>query len=99
MKKTNTPLNVAIVGLGHLHPRSYMTLFKQVPACRVTAVMEPNATLRDAFCADFGLKGYASLPALLRAEKPDIAAIFLPHADCPAAAAACAHSRLARAPG
>lgn len=90
MKKTNTPLNVAIVGLGHLHPRSYMTLFKQVPACRVTAVMEPNATLRDAFCADFGLKGYASLPALLRAEKPDIAAIFLPHADCPAAAAACA---------
>jgi len=42
------PLNVAIVGLGHLHPRSYMPLFKAIPAFRVTAVMEPDPVLRAA---------------------------------------------------
>lgn len=87
---TRAPLKVAIVGLAHLHPRSYMALFKQVPEVRVTGVMEPDASLRDPFCRDFGVTGYADLPALLKAERPDIAAIFLPHVDCPAAAEACA---------
>jgi predicted dehydrogenase len=90
MKKTDAPLDVAIIGLGHLHPRSYMPLFKMVPELRVTAVMEPDAAFRQAFCTDFGVTGYSSLPALLREAKPAIAVLFLPHADCPAAAAACA---------
>jgi predicted dehydrogenase len=90
MKNPKAPLDVAIIGLGHLHPRSYMPLFQAVPELRVTAVMEPDAALRQAFCADFGVAGYASLPALLREAKPNVAALFLPHADCPAAASACA---------
>jgi len=84
------PLKVAIIGLGHLHPRSYMALFKTVPEVRVTSVMEPDAPLRNLFCKDFGITGYDNLQSLLKAERPDIAAIFLPHVDCPAAAEACA---------
>jgi predicted dehydrogenase len=83
-------LNVAIVGLGHLHPRSYMPLFQAVKSTRVTAAVDANAALRDAFCREFNLSAYDSLDRLLAAERPDIAAIFLPHADCPAAAEACA---------
>ncbi len=90
MKKNTAHLDVAIIGLGHLHPRSYMPLFKMVPELSVTAVMEPDTALREAFCSEFGVTGYSSLPALLAEAKPQIAAIFLPHADCPAAAAACA---------
>ena len=85
-----TPLKVAMIGLGHLHPRSYMTLLTAVPEVRVTSVMEPDASLRDHFCKDFGIAGYKDLQSLLEAERPDIAAIFLPHVDCPAAAEACA---------
>ncbi|OGV62460.1 MAG: hypothetical protein A3K19_33425 [Lentisphaerae bacterium RIFOXYB12_FULL_65_16] len=87
MPKTSQPLNVAIVGLGHLHPRSYMPLFKAVPQTRVTAVVEPDEKLREPFARDFALKAYADVDAMLAAEKIDIAAVFLPHADCPAAAA------------
>jgi predicted dehydrogenase len=56
----------------------------------VVAVFEANAALRDPFCQEFGVKGYAALGDMLAAEKPRIAAIFLPHADCPEAAAQCA---------
>ena len=83
-------LNVAVVGLGHLHPRLYMPLFEAEPAMQVTAVCEPDDELRDAFCSDYGATGYTDLEAMLKAQKLDIAAIFLPHADCPAAAKACA---------
>jgi predicted dehydrogenase len=86
----SAPLKVAVIGLAHLHPRSYMPLFQALPEVRVTSAMDPDAALRGPFCRDFGLAEYATLPALLRAERPDIAALFLPHADCPAAAAACA---------
>ncbi len=84
------PLKVAIVGLGHLHPRSYMPLFAGQPDTRVVAVVEASEELRKPFCADFGVAGYADLDAMLDHEKPEIAAVFLPHADCPAAAARCA---------
>jgi len=67
-----------------------MTLFKAVPQAQVVAVMEPNPALCDAFCQEFGLRGYGDLDAMLAREKLDVAAIFLPHADCPAAAAKCA---------
>ncbi len=84
------PLKVAIVGLGHLHPRSYMALFAQLPTTKVVAVVEPDRALRTAFAQEFGIHGYADLDAMLQREKPDIAAIFLPHIDCPAAAITCA---------
>ena len=86
---SDRPMNVAIVGLGHLHPRSYMPLFA-TPATKVVAAVDPLTGLREAFCADFGVKGYADVDAMLKAEKPDICAIFMPHADCPDASAKCA---------
>jgi predicted dehydrogenase len=92
VKKSGSPLKIALIGLGHLHPRSYMPLFKMVPPFQVTAVMEPDAGLREAFVKDFAVPGFASLPALLREARPDAAALFLPHADCPAAAEACARA-------
>ena len=88
----NPPLKVAIVGLGHLHPRLYLPLFDAVPATRVTAVVEQNPHWREPFAREFGLEAYADLDAMLDTARPDIAAIFLPHADCPAAAVRCAES-------
>ncbi|MBT3374335.1 MAG: Gfo/Idh/MocA family oxidoreductase [Lentisphaerae bacterium] len=86
----NGPLKVAIIGLGHLHPRSYMPLFEAVQDTEVVAVVETDTAMRETFCADFALPGFATVDALLDIHKIDIAAIFLPHADCPAAAEACA---------
>jgi len=83
---------VGIVGLAHLHPRSYMLLFEAVPQTEVVAVVEPSAELRESFCRDFGVRGYSTLDAMLAEEKLDIAAIFLPHADCPDAAVRCAEA-------
>lgn len=93
MKKSlrdKLPLKVAIVGLGHLHPRSYMPLFEAFKSMKVTSVVEKNTELRESFCRDFGLTGYSATGRMLQNEKPDIAAIFLPHVDCPDAAAECA---------
>jgi predicted dehydrogenase len=89
-KKTPAALEVAIIGLHHLHPRSYMALFASLPTTRAVAVVDPDGALRLPFAKEFGLQEFETVPAMLAAVKPDIAAIFLPHADCPAAAAACA---------
>jgi len=83
-------LKVGIIGLEHLHPRLYMPLFDAVEQTDVVAVAETEGDLREAFCRDFGIAGYASCDELLAAEAIDIAAIFLPHADCAAAAEVCA---------
>ena len=84
------PLKVAVIGLEHLHPRSYMRLFQATKSLQVVAVSEPIEPLRTAFAADFGLRAYADWKELLAAEKIDLAYIFLPHDECPAAAVACA---------
>ena len=83
------PLKVALVGLRHLHPRSYLPLFAQVAGVKVAAVVEADRPLRDAVAAEFGLAGYSKIGEMLEREKPDIAAIFLPHAECPGAAVRC----------
>ena len=67
-----------------------MLLFGMVPKVRVVAVVEQDAVLREAFAKDFGITGYADLATMLAQEKPAIAAIFLPHAECPAAVIQCA---------
>jgi predicted dehydrogenase len=56
------------------------------------AVTEAEAGLRESFCRDFGIKGFATLAEMLAACKLDIAAIYLLHADCPAAAETCARA-------
>lgn len=83
-------LNVAIVGLRHLHPRAYMPLFAGVTGTRVVAVVEQDESLRGFFAKEFGLVAYADLDSMLGRQTPDVAAIFLPHVDCPAAAIRCA---------
>ena len=94
MSASKRVLKVGIVGLRHLHPRLYMPLFEAAPAMKVVSVCEEENDCREAFCRDFGLRGYAKLPQMLKAEALDIAAIFLPHDECPAAGAACAKQGL-----
>lgn len=89
MAKTKE-LSVGIVGLGHLHPRAYMTLFQQCPSTKVVCAFDKNQKLLKSFCDDFGLKGYSSLEKMLSEQAIDMAAVFLPHSDCAAAAIQCA---------
>lgn len=88
------PLKVAIVGLGHLHPRGYMPLFENCPTTEVVAACDRNENLVKSFCRDFGLRGYTDLDRLLDGEKIDIAAIFLPHSECAPAAVKCADRKI-----
>lgn len=81
-------LKIAIIGLQHLHPRSYMEHFKFVDAADIVAVAEEREDLRTAFAGDYNLNAYKSLQDLIQHETIDLAAIFLPHNDCPAAALA-----------
>ncbi len=84
------PLSVGLMGLCHLHPRSYMASFASVEGVRVVAAAERDPDVRAAFTEDFALRGYADWPEMLEREALDLAAIFLPHSDCPDAAIACA---------
>lgn len=71
-----------------------MPLFRSVTGTEVVAVAEPDARLRDPFGSEFGLRAYSSVDAMLAEEHLDIAAIFLPHVDCPAAAVKCAARKI-----
>jgi len=90
MSNEKRVLNVGIVGLAHLHPRLYMPIFAAGEQTQVVAVAEGDNELRGAFCKDFNINGYPDVQAMLGQEDLDIAAIFLPHVDCPDAAVACA---------
>lgn len=83
-------LKVAIIGLGHLHPRGYMTLFANCPKTEVVAAFDEDEVLLNSFCKDFGVEGYTDLVELLDSEEIDIGAVFLPHCDCADAATKCA---------
>jgi UDP-N-acetyl-2-amino-2-deoxyglucuronate dehydrogenase len=83
-------LKVAIIGLGHLHPRGYMPLFEKCPKTEVVAAFEKDTVLLNSFCKDFGIKGYTDLNELLDCEQINVAAVFLPHCDCADAAIQCA---------
>ena len=83
-------LSVGILGLSHLHPRSYMTLFRAIPGVEVIAAADANPAVLEGFVKDFHVRGYAGWRELLEKERLDLAMIFLPHADCPEAAVACA---------
>ena len=83
-------LKVAIIGLGHLHPKGYMTLFENCAKTEVVAAFDKDKALLDSFCSEFGIRGYADLDAMLDREEINIAAVFLPHSDCADAAIKCA---------
>jgi predicted dehydrogenase len=83
-------LNVGIIGLGHLHPFTYMPHFKACKLTRVTAAADQNVALRETFSNQFGVKTYHDYKALLADAEVDLVYIFLPHCDCAEAAIACA---------
>jgi len=87
-------VDVAIVGLGHLHPRLYMALFASLPETRVSAVVEADPALRDKFAADYRTQAFPTVAAMLKNARPDAAFVFLPHADCPAACETLAQSKV-----
>ncbi len=67
-----------------------MPLFEAVPGMRVVAAAERDQKFLPAFVRDFGIRAYADWRDLIERETPDLAAVFLPHAECPEAAIACA---------
>jgi UDP-N-acetyl-2-amino-2-deoxyglucuronate dehydrogenase len=77
---------VAVIGLRHLHPENYMPLFASCENTEVVAVCEADDSLRDSFCSRHSVEGFADIDSLLENAEVDIAAIFLPHCDCEAAA-------------
>jgi len=67
-----------------------MTLFRAIPGVEVIAAADANPAVLEGFVKDYQLRGYSGWRELLEKERLDLAAIFLPHADCPEAAVACA---------
>jgi predicted dehydrogenase len=86
----NRCLKVGFLGLCHLHPRSYMTHFQAIPEMTVTAVADSNHAVLEGFTKDFAVRGYSDWREMIEKEQLDLAVLFLPHAECPEAAVACA---------
>lgn len=84
----------AIVGLQHLHPRGYMTLFQKCQDAEIVCAYDPDAKLLKTFCDEFGLKGYTDIDRMLAEQDLKLAVIFLPHSDCAGAAIKCARRGL-----
>jgi predicted dehydrogenase len=83
-------LSVGFIGLCHLHPKSYMPVFGAAEGFEVGAVAEANQAVLASFAADFPVRTYADWRVMLDREKLDLAVLFLPHYQCPEAAAVCA---------
>jgi UDP-N-acetyl-2-amino-2-deoxyglucuronate dehydrogenase len=94
MSENSKILNVGIIGLRHLHPRSYMPLFEAVDTTSVVAVAEQDQELLESFAADFSLNSYADYREMLDKEELDFVAIFLPHSECAGAVVECANRKV-----
>jgi UDP-N-acetylglucosamine 3-dehydrogenase len=67
-----------------------MPILRAIPDFEVVAAADANTALAESFAKDFGIRAYADWRELIAREKLDLAVLFLPHADCPEAAVACA---------
>ena len=94
MSENSKLLKVGIIGLRHLHPRSYMPLFEAVPETKVVAVSEQNQEMLKSFASDFSINGYGDYREMLDNEQLDFVAIFLPHSECTDAVVACAEAKV-----
>jgi UDP-N-acetyl-2-amino-2-deoxyglucuronate dehydrogenase len=83
-------LSVGIIGLCHLHPRSYVPLVSAVEGMKLAAAADSNAAVLEGFVKDIPVNGYADWREMIEKERLDLALMFLPHAECPDAAVACA---------
>ena len=86
----NRTLKVGIIGLGHLHPFTYMPHFKRCKLTDVVAAVDRNAALREDFANQFNLPTYTDYTEMVEKEKPELVYIFLPHCECADAAVYCA---------
>ena len=86
----NRTLKVGIIGLGHLHPFTYMPHFKRCKLTDVVAAVDRNAALREDFTNQFNLPTYTDYTEMVEKEKPELVYIFLPHCECADAAVYCA---------
>ncbi|MFH1569138.1 MAG: Gfo/Idh/MocA family oxidoreductase [Gemmatimonadota bacterium] len=85
-------LGVGIIGLHHLHPLDYLPHFAALPQTEVRALAEADGGLRERVAATTGLPVCADFHDLLERADIDLVVLFLPHADCPAAAEAAARA-------
>ncbi|MHC4871693.1 MAG: Gfo/Idh/MocA family protein [Planctomycetota bacterium] len=83
-------VKIGIIGLGHLHPFTYMPLFDLAGNCDVVAASDKLDQLTEQFKNEFGKNVYSDWKELLEKEEIELAYIFLPHDECPEAAVACA---------
>ncbi len=90
----NRLIKGAIIGLQHLHPRGYMTLFNNCDGAEIVCAFDPNPGILKSFCDEFGVRGYPDLDEMLAKEELELAVIFLPHCDCAEAAEKCARKEL-----
>lgn len=90
MSDENRSLSVGMVGLSHLHPRSYVPLIAALPGLKLAAVADANAAVLDGFVKDVPVRGYSDWREMIEKERLDLALLFLPHSECPDAAVACA---------
>ena len=67
-----------------------MPVFCAVAGLEVVAAAEADAALLDSFAREFSVRPYEDWRAMLETERLDLAVLFLPHNQCPAAAIACA---------
>ncbi len=79
-------IKTAIIGLRHLHPRSYMLHLQKIDQIRVVAVAEADEVLRNQFAKDFNLSAFPHWEEMLEKDTFDLVLIFLPHNQCLAAA-------------
>lgn len=87
---TSEPMRLGVAGLGRAFVLMLPT-FRNDPRVKLVAAAAPRAESRDAFEAEFGGRGYASVEEL--AEDPEVEAIYIAtphqmHAEHVAAAAA-----------
>jgi predicted dehydrogenase len=87
-------LKVGIIGLGHLHPVTYMPHFITCDKTTVVAASDEKEFLRNSFKEQFNTNVYSSWQEMLDKEELDLAYIFLPHCDCAEAAVACAERKI-----
>ena len=52
-------IGVGIIGLQHLHPPSYLPLFRETPGARVVAAADGDEGVRARFCGEAGIESFA----------------------------------------
>ena len=85
-------LGIGIIGLHHLHPIDYLPHFEALPHTQVRALAEADEALGERVAEQTGIPVSADYGEILQRRDVDLAAIFLPHSQCPEAVEAAARA-------